>query len=614
MLALLCLPALLAVLPPLPQEATVGERAAAHASAPVGELTWMERIERNRRVSFTALSGSQALELLESKSAEKLSPAERAAALFTLGVAGLRAERARLEAATETGSALERQAATLALGALGPGSISLLIAIAGRSDALQADCACLALLYSGQQDARGFVEARAAGDQRAQALMAFARDAAAAPPSDAGALYLDLRYLAAQRFGLIDSQSWKVLMLLRLAEQPAFLDQLVYRSALALKRPGMSDHFLGVLMEDPGEAALRAAVALLPNEISQMVAAGLWTPRADQWAIVLDEIAEDGLETLAEPLLLHALAQPEQGGLAALLLVRAGNMRGRPILEAALQESGPQLKRRTAEALGASGNTTWQTWLALLREDKDPEVRAAAMVAQMLLGNAHAKKTLQVLLLNPELAQRDVPVELLVGALARTKNSPVALELLEDALPSLEGASHLEAATALALNGRSPGIEVVRAELLRAAPRGDAGARLVRALGRYPDSTDIELLTDLFPQEDDVAVNAALAEILHEARLPLIARFLRIALWRAPFHRSQLAAALLVDLQGIDALRFELETPPPQGSRPEDRRRVGFALGELGGLVQVDLLFDRVGAGDPGLQGAVLGALSARTR
>ena len=102
--------------------------------------------------------------------------------------------------------------------------------------------------------------------------------------------------------------------------------------------------------------------------------------------------------------------------------------------------------------------------------------------------------------------------------------------------------------------------------------------------------------------------------MLHESRLPLIARFLRIALWRAPFHRSQLAAALLVDLQGIDALRFELETPPPQGSRPEDRRRVGFALGELGGLAQVDLLFDRVGAGDPGLQGAVLGALSARTR
>jgi hypothetical protein len=40
---------------------------------------------------------------------------------------------------------------------------------------------------------------------------------------------------------------------------------------------------------------------------------------------------------------------------------------------------------------------------------------------------------------------------------------------------------------------------------------------------------------------------------------------------------------------------------------------VGFALGAWGGLGQVEQLAARVAVGDPALQGAVLGALGART-
>ena len=73
-----------------------------------------------------------------------------------------------------------------------------------------------------------------------------------------------------------------------------------------------------------------------------------------------------------------------------------------------------------------------------------------------------------------------------------------------------------------------------------------------------------------------------------------------------------MAAALAIDAGGIGVLRRELENAPSY-ARAEDVRRVGYALGFWGGIPQVEDLAKRWSVGHPALQGAVLGALAART-
>lgn len=576
-------------------------------------LAWDALQARNARAGFAPMSGKNAQLFLASQDANRAAPEARAAAYATLGIAGMLAERARLERATGEGTQLERRAATLGLGRLGPGSTPLLLRIAEEAEPMQAECALLALAYSGQADARAHVEARATQEPAVAALVAFVRDPDSAPESAAGRLWLELRWAAARRFGLIDGRAWRVLLLERLAAERTFLDRLVYRSALELRRSGVHDHYLGALLEDPGEEALRAAAAVLPNEIAQMIRHGLWQPTAEQWPILLDEIRTRRLEALATPLLEAALEQPEVGGIAALLLMRSGDPRGRKVLEAAMPKGGASLRKLTAESLGDSGDTTWMGWLTVLRDDEDMSVRAAALVAQVQLGNKGATSTLGIYLANPSISEDEMPFELLIDALARAAETKSVSQALGDALPSLEGESRMRVAAALARVGRPLGIQALREVLTQDnPPRGALGAEMVRALGAYPDTSDVQRLLDFFPQEGELEVNCALAEVLMEAQTPLMGRFLREAMWRPPFHRGMLAAALLVDLSGIEALRQEVESPP-KTAHTVDLRRVGFALGEWGGLTQVELLAARAPIGDPALQGAVLGALGART-
>ena len=89
-------------------------------------------------------------------------------------------------------------------------------------------------------------------------------------------------------------------------------------------------------------------------------------------------------------------------------------------------------------------------------------------------------------------------------------------------------------------------------------------------------------------------------------------RLVRAGVWERDFHRSVLAAHLLAEFQGLQALHEELASPPPLVSAV-DLRRIGFVLGELGGLGEVENLARRRTSADPVLQGAYLGALAART-
>jgi hypothetical protein len=134
----------------------------------------------------------------------------------------------------------------------------------------------------------------------------------------------------------------------------------------------------------------------------------------------------------------------------------------------------------------------------------------------------------------------------------------------------------------------------------------------VQALVRISANAEISALFELFPLEDARAVNVELGLALCARREPRVLPLLRSALWQGPFVRSVLAGALIQHVAGIDALRLELERPP-KGAKPADVRRVGFALGEWGGTGEVERLGRRRTAADPALQGALLGALAART-
>jgi hypothetical protein len=277
-----------------------------------------------------------------------------------------------------------------------------------------------------------------------------------------------------------------------------------------------------------------------------------------------------------------------------------------------LPDATPQTRRRVAEALGASGQRANLGWLADFARDDDEEVRAAALVSQARLGDVSARTTLEILLFTEGVTRREVSRDLLIEALARADEDPQALELLETALPLLVGRPRVNAALALAAAGRERGIEVVREQLQARLPRGLEGARLVRALGRFPTAADIEQMREAFPREDDRELNSALAEVLLEAKVPGVVALLRGALWRPPLHRSMLAAALVIDTGGVGLLRRELESDP-RHARAQDLRRVGYALGFWGGMREVEDLARRRGVGHPALQGAVLGALAART-
>jgi hypothetical protein len=86
-------------------------------------------------------------------------------------------------------------------------------------------------------------------------------------------------------------------------------------------------------------------------------------------------------------------------------------------------------------------------------------------------------------------------------------------------------------------------------------------------------------------------------------------------LWRGSHDISLLAAAQLVEVYGMHFLLDEVAAAP-RDADDADLRRVGFAIGTWGGIDAVEQLSRarRNNTGDPALQGAVLGALGARTR
>lgn len=631
-----------------------------------------ELVARDRRISFGPRTVAAAIRELERKDAGN---SARAAALMALGAARAVSERGRIESHALEAELEVRQAAILALGELHSADLAVLLQLAGKRAAV-ASFALFALVRSGAPE--GLAAVQEIAGQAAHPLHATAREAlgfALDPPveSDVARAYFELRFEAARRFGLVDDQAWPTLLVEDLARDSSFLSRVVYRAAADLNRAGIKDHLLEVTLAGGAPERLRGVVAAMPAELSRMIEEDLYIPTdRREWEALLEEIERRGIEALCVPILRRAWTDPAARTKAMLLLSRARAPGALELVELGLRAADPAARVIAVHALAYAPSDKALPLLAGFESDEDLGVQRATLVVQYRLGSEDASSKLREALeidatqraigeaSRPKAAAgserparggrgaggadkaaaepgqkagdkpRDAakskaasdapkltpyPREALqwVEALLPAAGDRRVRDLLSVARARTPDALRQRVDTELAWHGDARARAALREVLRRQRPSGAAGARAVMALGRGAGLADIELLRELFPLGDEPEVDVELALALIAAREAAVLPLLRSAVWSEPWNRSVLAGALVLHHGGIEALRAEVARPPA-GINDRDLRRVGFALGEWGGAVEVDRLAGRVSAADPALQGALLGALSTRSR
>ena len=588
------------------------------ASPAVGAQTWAELLARDGRVSFsqrTQLLAEQAL------ADEKSSKERRAAAWLALGTVGAPAHRAELAEQAKSGTEPERSAAILGLGESGEGSEALLLELARSPEPELASSALLALLRTRAPALRRGVQEISSdtADSRsalATKLLVFAADPLHAEESAAVRNLLELRWRAAREFGLVDGQTWRVLVYRALGARPEFCSDVILRAAARLERPLVHDCLLGALLKGSGEGRLRAAARGIPRELAQLVQNGLWQPAdLSEWSALFDELEQDRLEAYAPELFEAALAEPALRARALALYSRGGAQELAPEIEAALKGASSEDSVLLCRAMGESEDPSYLQRLNLLASASEPRVRAAALVAELLLGSRPGDAALRAVLANADDALRPA----LVLELAANARATSVLLLLEDEFARAEEPVRSTLALALAREGVREARSFCRDALMAEPPPApEVALGLVRALRSRISSEDTPALRRSFPREDtpaNLALNVELALALCEVSDASVQPLLHVTLWGSPAEISLLSGALIADSAGTPALRDEASNPPAS-ARSTDLRRVGFALGALGGLPEVEALAHllRYNSGAPALQGALLGFLSTRTQ
>jgi len=576
-------------------------------------LSWTELLERNERLAFTRLSGKEAR---RAAAAGELDEEERAAAVMAVGCTEPQPVRERpwLEGLARGGSELERRAAVLALGEFGEGAEAVLEELLEDPDPLLRGCAQLALLRTGRPAGRREVELVAAqggeAGRQASELLVLVGDPAGSRPNEIAELWLDLRWRAARRYGLVDGASWSTRLLEGLLGDPRFLEAVILGSVADSTVHGVKDFLLSRLVEKAGPNEMRAAVVSMPDEIASMVEAGLWQPDPRHWQLLLEEIDRQHNEDDSLALLSLALDVPAVEVHALLLIARAGLPEPLLGLEEQWPDLSPRERRLALEAWALVGDSEALGFMKEFEDEPDPEVRAWMLVARARLGDLASHAEMKERLLDFEHEEHAATLQ----AVLEQSEAPLAQTYLEQLLEVATGEEHLRVARALAEAGVARGRAALAEDVAGGFPPGMEGARCVRALTGRDASTQIDLLREHFPVENDLVLNIALALAIVEAEDDLALRYVRHALWNSPFDMSVLAGLVIVRMQGLYGLRDELNRAPVDAT-VEDLRRVGFALGTWGGIAEVDDLVRRQGLlpKSPVLQGALLGALGRRT-
>ena len=578
--------------------------------------SWDALLARDARITWGMRTASSALAVLDDRGA---TPARRSVALLALGAARQTHARGRILELTAEKDPEQKRAAIWALALFAdPRDVPQLVDFAGRKAPQVAEAGAFALGLNGTPPALAALErlaAEAAGPAAEGARAAVALRASPPRESDLARSFFEQRFEAARAHGLVDGQAWESLLLEDLSRNQKFLNRVVYRTAADIRRPGIADHFLEVALAGAPPERLRGVVRAIPEQLGQLVDAGLFTPAGDEeWRIVVDEIDRLRLERRTEPLLRRAWSVISVRPVVAGLLARAGADRSLQLLALHLRSGDSRERALAAEALGGARDPSYVADLAALELDLDPLVRSTALVARLRLGDSSA---LSVLRERAELTgERTMSLHPDAGsileAISRVGGEPSVRGLATELLPRVPGGLKVRLASELLLGGYEPARDVVREHLTQQRPAGELSRRAVEALGRQPGAADLTLMRSLFPLGDELEIDVELACVLVRAGDAKVVPLLRSALWSEPWNRSVLAAALWIDVGGLDPLRLELQRPLA-GASSRDLRRVGFALGEWGGLAEVEWLGTRIGPAEPALQGAMLGALGART-
>jgi hypothetical protein len=341
-----------------------------------------------------------------------------------------------------------------------------------------------------------------------------------------------------------------------------------------------------------------------------MIESGLWSPLTlDEWQVILDAAVEYGVGGMMPKTLARVLTEPLLAATAAAELREIDPRHADPIL-ASLLSPTVEVKRRACLAAARAGLKSAVPTLARMEDADDPVVRRHALLARASIGDQRAIGIIEALLRKPDDPEHGPVFELMV----ERHGLPGILSMLDAYRLSSPKPERAQIVACLFVRGRATGLADLRIAFDQIDPGSPGGRLVLRALGHYPTGEDLEFLARQFPIEGEFEANVEMALALIRASHDRARPILQAAVWSTPWNRSVLAAGLVYRYSGGRTLASWIFKPPPT-ARSEDIRRLGFALGTWGGLTAFDALQETIGSrpDDPALQGALLGALLART-
>lgn len=578
----------------------------------VGRRGRMLRDDRLRIGKPSAERARQAVVVAEEEG-EELPPGT----LLALGGGGEIGDVPLLEEYARGPHEAEAREAILALAELGAWGRAALGRLMEYEPANRAELLVLARIISDPEDAGAPLQrwaADAASPFHLAALLYLPYDGGGAWPAEATAVdeWLELRWAAARGYGLVDGRRWRDLLLAELVENEEFLDRTIYGASVYLDETSVRDHLFEVVLRGGEPHALPAAIQLLAGELGYAAAAGLWAPTSQrEWEIIIATVNERRLERQAQKLLEHAWRFAELRPMVGIPLWRAGAELPRTWVDAQLRGESVPRRCDTLAAWADRGMVAELPELLDYTGASNPlRVQTAALVAAGRLADEHSASTVNRLIDEGISEERRA----IVLAIARQTHdlavAAVVARCLErqDLEPDLRFLLEVRHGIQGHLRDRSN-----LKEWLAENQRHPSRVEVVRALAQRPDYSDIEVLSALFPVEDDLEVNVELAIALLRHKQHEVLPVLRHAMWARDWNRSVLAGGLFAHVANISTLIDEIFDPPIH-AREEDFRRIGFAIGEWGGLPAVNELARRSPPTDPVVQGAFLGALSTRTQ
>tara|TARA_R110002072_G_scaffold24526_2_gene83312 strand:- start:8890 stop:10791 length:1902 start_codon:yes stop_codon:yes gene_type:complete len=586
------------------------------------KLSWDDLLRRDERVGFTARTADLARAVLER---EVHSPAEYKAALMAAAESNAVHLRHHLEAAATVEDIGIRRAALVALGEyrsrVGQSEPTL---HAGLEDPRAAGCALFALfrvdVATAARIARGLKGTDKPGTYFAERVE-FWDGVAPGPDCTPARIRLELRWDAARRFGTVDGRAWSRILIEELSRDQVFLEHFVFMQAAQLGGPVVRDHLATLLVEEPSRVVVQACVRSMHAELDQILGSGAWAPEDEGlWFTLVNEAIRTGAardmphamrlagsrEDL-QPLVLPFLAKHDEEILEKVLLD--------------MESPKTNRRRMTVRGVGAAALVPAVRKLYAMEEDSNPAVRAEAWVVRCRLGDGEAFAHVREMLTrslgsepDPEvLRERQLVQQALMFHSAGRLVQKLMLDLV-DRMP-LDDERLPYFLAALRIEGHAVDAGLVIQTIARRDVLEGQDEILIRAIGHVPGSVALAHLTERFPNGGSTIIDLELAHALAGVSSPEIQTLLSAAVFGENWHFGVLAAAVVEEHYGRNALML-WALQPPEGTGPGALRRLGFAIGEIGQLDALEELTRRLGHGGadrPVLQGALLGALSGRS-